>query len=120
MLTALGLRVAIALVFYVAGALSSQRWATYGNLDIAINRLFRVLPRWGQVLVVLAVILALFVLPTIDSAPARGIALGVMIFLVTTAAVRLPVPSNAPDRITHLPLREIVGLPDQRSRNQDV
>ncbi|SHQ26893.1 Uncharacterised protein [Mycobacteroides abscessus subsp. bolletii] len=118
-LAALGLRVAVALVFYVAGALFGQRWATYGNLDIAINRLFRVLPRWGQVLVALTVIVVLFALSTTDSASAKGIALGIMIYLITTAAVRLPAPSNATERITGFPLREIAGLPDQRREHRE-
>lgn len=110
-LTALGLRVGVTLVFYVAGALFGQSWATYGNLDIAINRLFRVLPRWGQVLVALTAIAVLFALSTTDSALAKGVALGVFIYLITTAAVRSPAPLNANDRITSFPLRELAGIP---------
>ncbi|SLH42986.1 hypothetical protein [Mycobacteroides abscessus] len=110
-LTALGLRVAIALTFYVAGAAFGQHWATYGNLDIAINRLFRALPRWGQALGALTVIVVLLALSTADSAPAKGVALGVMLYLITTAVVRLPAPSNTSARITKFPLREIAGLP---------
>lgn len=117
MLTALGLRVAVTLVFYVAGALFGQGWATYDNLDIAINRLFRVLPRWGQVLLALTVITVLFALSTTNSAPAQGVALGVMIYLVTTATTTLPLPSNAADLITSFPLRELAGIADTKAQH---
>lgn len=116
MLTALGIRVAVTLVFYIAGALFGQRWATYGNLDIAINRLFRVLPRWGQVLVALAVVAALLALSILATGPVTGVGLGIMIYLITTATVTLPTPSNATDRITRFPLRELAGVPC-RGRN---
>lgn len=113
-LTALGLRLAATLVFYVAGALFGQRWATYGSLDIAINRLFRALPRWGQVLVALIVAVVLFAVSTLASPQATGIALGVMIYLITTATVTSPPPSNAAERITSFPLRELIGMPHKK------
>ncbi|SHT12143.1 Uncharacterised protein [Mycobacteroides abscessus subsp. abscessus] len=116
-LTALGIRVVLAVVFYVAGALLGQRWATYGNVDIALNRLFRVLPRWGQVLVSLAVVAALLALSILATGSATGVGLGIMIYLITTATVTLPTPANATDRITRFPLRELAGVPCRRRNN---
>lgn len=113
-LIALGLRVAVTLAFYVAGALFRQRWATYGNLDIAINRLFRVLPRWAKVLLALTVVATVLALSAFASALAMGVALGVMIYLVTTATTTLRLPSNAEDRITSFPMRELAGLPNRQ------
>ncbi|TDZ94545.1 hypothetical protein CCUG60885_03046 [Mycobacteroides salmoniphilum] len=100
-------------MFY-GGALANRPWATYGNLDVALNRLLREIPRWGKILLGFAVLATLVCVSLIAtnnySELSRGIALGVMIYLITTATAFRTLRSNPAKRIAGFPLMEMIGI----------
>ncbi|CPT95037.1 Uncharacterised protein [Mycobacteroides abscessus] len=111
--TFFALRTVVVLVFY-GGALARRPWATYGNLDVALNRLFMDIPRWAKVLLALAVLGALLYVSSVPennySELSRGIALGAMIFLITTTKSSRTLRSNPAKRIAGFPLLEMIGI----------
>ncbi|MDO3339924.1 Uncharacterised protein [Mycobacteroides abscessus subsp. abscessus] len=118
-LTAFVIRVAVTLVFYF-GAMANRPWATYGKLDLALNRLLRELPRWGQFLLgfaVLATLIGVSPIPTNNySELSRGIALGAMVYLVTTATSFRTLRSNPACQIAGFPILEMIGIRAKASR----
>lgn len=113
LLTAFAIRATVTLVFYF-GAMASRPWATYGQLDIALNRLFRELPRWGQLLLgfaLLATLIGVSLVPENNySDLSRGIGLGVMVFLITTATAFRTLRSNPAWQIAGFPILEMIGI----------
>lgn len=112
-LTAFAIRATVALVFYF-GAIANRPWATYGALDLALNRLFRELPRWGQFqlgFAVLATLIGVSPIPANNySELSRGIGLGVMIYLITTATAFRTLRSNPACQIAGFPILELIGI----------